>query len=127
MPKVVIDTSVWIDFFRETKRASAVEQLIRADRAVTCGIVRAELIAGIRSERERRLLQQGLAGIDYLETNESTWRRAGELAAELRTRGHTLPMSDLIVAAIAIENDCLVYTKDSHFRRIPGVKLYKST
>jgi predicted nucleic acid-binding protein len=127
-PKVVIDTSVWVDFFHGTAnpRADAIEKLVRSGRAVTCGIVQAELLAGIRDESERERLRQGMTGIEYVETTRSTWTKAGNLAAELRSRGLTLPLSDLVLAAIAIENGYLILSADRHFTRIPGVKLYKS-
>ncbi len=127
-PKVVIDTSVWVDFFRGTvnPRADAIEKLVRAGRAVTCGIVQAELLAGIRDESERERLRQGMTGIEYVETTRSTWTKAGNLAAGLRVRGLTLPLSDLVLAAIAVENGFLILSADRHFTRIPGVNLYKS-
>jgi predicted nucleic acid-binding protein len=127
-PKVVIDTSVWVDFFRGTanSKADAIEKLVRSGRAVTCGIVQAELLAGIRDESERERLRQGMSGIEYVETTRSTWTKAGNLAAELRSRGLTLPLSDLVLAAIAVESGYLILSADRHFTRIPGVKLYKS-
>jgi len=48
------------------------------------------------------------------------------LAAGLRSRGLTLPLSDLILAAIAVENGFLILSADRHFTRIPGVNLYKT-
>ena len=125
-PGVVVDTSVWVEFLRGGRGgdSSVVEDLIRSSQAVTCGMVLAELLAGVRDAEDRRQLQEALAGLDYLETREQTWRRAGELAAELRSKGRTLPMSDLIVAALAIEHGLTVLTADSHFRHIPGVRLY---
>jgi len=125
-PGVVVDTSVWVEFLRggKSRNPGIVEDLVRSSQAVTCGIVLAELLAGVRNVDERNQLREALAGLDYVETREQTWRRAGELAAELRSKGRTLPMSDLIVAALAIEHGLSVFTVDSHFRHIPGVRLY---
>jgi hypothetical protein len=126
--RVVIDTSVWVDFLRggRSREATAVEELVRSARAVTCGIVLAELLAGVKNSEQRERLSEALAGLDYVEMREQTWRRAGELAAGLRGKGRTLPMSDLIVAALALENDLSVFTVDSHFRHIPGLRLHPS-
>ena len=33
-------------------------------------------------------------------------------------------MSDLIIAALAIEKSCRVYSLDTHFKKIPGLHLY---
>lgn len=125
-PGVIVDTSVWVDFLRSGrgKSSAVVEDLIRSSQAVACGVVLAELLAGVRNREDREQLQEALAGLDYLEMQEQTWRLAGELAAELRSKGRTVPMSDLVVAALAIEHGFSVLTLDSHFRRIPGVRLY---
>jgi predicted nucleic acid-binding protein len=125
---VLIDTSVWVDYLSggRGRDAAAVEELVRSSRAVTCGIVLAELLAGVRNAEQRERLSEALAGLDYVEMREQTWRRAAELAAGLRSRGRTLPMSDLIVAALALENDLSVFTADNHFRHIPGLRLHSA-
>jgi len=122
--RVLVDTSVWVDFLRGGRGAAAVEELIRSGRAVACGIVLAELLAGVRRAGQRDQLADALQGLDYIEVREQTWRRTGELAAELRSKGHTLPMSDLVVAALALEHDLAVLTADNHFRHIPGLLLH---
>jgi predicted nucleic acid-binding protein len=126
MRGVVVDTSVWVDFLRggRSRDAAAVAELVQTSRAVTCGVVLAELLAGVRSADQRDRLQEALGGLDYIEMQEPTWRRAGELAADLRARGRTLPMSDLIVAALAVEHDLAVFTTDNHFRHVPGLRLH---
>jgi len=126
MRGVVVDTSVWVGFLRggRDRDAAAVEELVRSARAVTCGIVRAELLAGVKDAAQRDRLQEALAGLDYVEMREQTWKRVGELAAGLRGKGRTLPMSDLIAAALAIEHDLSVFTIDNHFRQVPGLQLY---
>jgi predicted nucleic acid-binding protein len=35
-------------------------------------------------------------------------------------------MSDLIVAALALEHDLAVFTADSHFRHIHGLRLHSA-
>ena len=70
------------------------------------------------------MVLSNLAGLHFLADSFTTWKRAGELSAALRRKGITLPLSDLVVAAIALERSCQVFTLDHHFRQIPGVKLY---
>jgi hypothetical protein len=86
-----------------------------------------ELLAGVRNTEERLLVQQGLDGLDYYEMTERTWGLAGELSASLRAKGRTVPVSDCIVAALALEHDCAVLTADSHFRQIPRLKLHSAS
>jgi predicted nucleic acid-binding protein len=125
-PGVIVDTSVWVEFLRsgKGKNSSIVEYLVKMSQAVTCGVVLAELLAGVRNLEDRRQLREALAGLDYLEMKVHTWRLAGELAADLRTKGRTVPMTDIIVAALSVEHGLSVLTADKHFLNVPGVHLY---
>jgi hypothetical protein len=53
------------------------------------------------------------------------WRSAAELSILLKKNGVNLPLSDIFIAAIAVENDLSIYTLDNHFSQIPDLKLYK--
>jgi predicted nucleic acid-binding protein len=124
---VVVDSTIWIDFFRgrnEPGRA-ALRQLIRAQQAVLSGMALAEVLQGIRSPQEASLVQSQFASTPYLETTKETWIRVGSLSAELRRKGLTIPLTDLVIAVLAMEHDAEVFTTDPHFDKIPGLKLYR--
>jgi len=53
------------------------------------------------------------------------WQKAGELSAFLKKEGKNLPLSDIFIAALAIEHNLQIFTLDKHFEQIPGVKMYK--
>lgn len=123
---VIADTSLWIEYFKggdEPARAG-LRTLIRTEQVVLVGVVLAELLQGCRSSEEADTILSNLAGLRYLETGFSTWKRAGEFSASLRRKGITLPLSDLIIGALAIEHGYRVYTLDTHFKQIPNLKLY---
>ena len=128
MPRVLVDSSVWISFFRGTgDLPGGFVKLLQTGQLATCGIVMAELLAGVRSPSERKSIEAGLAALDYLETSQSTWILVGETLAGLRRTGRTIPVSDVILAALAIQNDCSVLTFDRHFSYIPNLKLHRSS
>ena len=52
------------------------------------------------------------------------WKKAGEIAASLRREGITIPLSDLIVASLAISEGCEVFTVDSHFEYVKELHLH---
>jgi predicted nucleic acid-binding protein len=64
------------------------------------------------------------SALSYLEVTSSTWIRMGDLSAQLLRKGVTLPLSDLLIAVLAIEYGCRLYSLDTHFKKIPGVTLY---
>lgn len=125
---VVVDTAVWVDFFRgrnEPVRA-ALRELIRGRQAVLTGIVLAEVLQGIRTHQEADSVRSEFASLHYYETARDTWSRAGSLSGELRQKGLTIPLTDLIIAVLAMEYDAEVFTTDPHFAKVPGLKLYRS-
>jgi len=123
---VVADTSVWIPFFNEPESEEKRElaALIDADRLVMVGVVLADLIQGCRTAKEAEATTSRLAGLRFIETAFSTWQRAGELSFGLRRKGVTLPLSDLVIAALALEHRLEIYTLDPHFKAVPGLTLY---
>lgn len=123
---VIADTSVWIPFFNrpDSPEKDALDLLIDADEVSLVGVVLAELLQGCRTTAERHALAEALLALRYYEVTQPTWLRAGDLSAQLLRKGVTLPLSDLVIAALALLHDCLVYSLDAHFKKIPGVHLY---
>jgi len=125
---VIIDTSVWIAFFKSghSPEKSTVTYLLDEDRVILVGVVLSELIQGTRSSQDRQQLQETLIALPYLEMTPHSWLVTGEIGAALREKGITVGIPDLIVAALAQEHDCQIYTLDSDFRRIPKLSLYST-
>jgi len=123
---VLADTSVWIEFFRpDTAAGKLLETLLSENSVVTCGTVLFELMQGVKSDKEKTVVMNALSGLSYLEMNEQLWQKSAELSSSLKKKGLTLPLSDIFIAAIAIEHDLSVFTLDRHFEQIPGILIYK--
>ena len=123
---VLADTSVWIPFFNRPDSAekAALDVLIDADDLVLVGVVLAELLQGCRTQVERDSLSDEFSALPYHEVTRSHWSEAGNLSAHLLRKGVTLPLSDVLIAALAIERGFIIYSLDAHFKRIPGVRLF---
>jgi len=128
-PTVLIDTSVWVEYFRgkDHELVESVKDLIRTQRAVMCGVVLSELLAGVRAKKSQDTLSQTLDALEYAEVSRSTWILAGEMSSRLKQQGIGIPLTDLILASLAIECDSELLTLDSHFDQIPEVKRFKLT
>jgi predicted nucleic acid-binding protein len=122
---ILPDTCAWIDYFRPggTTLGLLVERAIASDSVYACGPVLYELIQGARSEKEQASLTSALGALPYLEMTEALWIKAAQLSAALRKTGKTIPLSDILIAALAIEHSLAVMTVDEHFRLIPGVAI----
>ncbi|MCH9037266.1 MAG: PIN domain-containing protein, partial [Chloroflexi bacterium] len=87
-------------------------------------IVFAEILKGARNQEDFGRLREDMTRLPYLEATQETWITAGALSYQLRVRGVTVSLPDLVIASLAMEGDYEVYTLDNHFQRIPGLKLY---
>ena len=124
--KVLVDTSVWVEFFRHrSEPGRLVEDLLMGHAVWTCGMVMFEILKGIRLEEEKTRVLQLLEILPYVEMTKALWLRASELSTDLRREGVTLPNSDLFIAAIALGHNLSVFTLDHHFKQIPSLKLYE--
>lgn len=119
MDKVLIDTSVWIEFFRKKEPYySVVNKLIDEDRICCSGLILAELIRGAKSEKEISLLKDFLYVFDFLKEDTVVWEKAGELSYRLRKKGISAGLSDCIIAVLASLNKVLLFTLDKDFSKI---------
>jgi predicted nucleic acid-binding protein len=123
--RILADTCAWIDFFRgrQTPLADALgDSLMRAE-VVMCGVVLCELLQGIKNQSEEVLVQNAFQALSHLEMTRELWIGAGQLSAQLRSSGHTLPFSDIVIAAIALDSGSTILTIDRHFEAVPGLTI----
>jgi len=125
---VLIDTTAWIEFFRRQAPgrphepvADVVDRLLRDDRVASPGVVRAELLQGARSVREKESLGRQLAATHDLPDPPDLWARVADLGYALRRKGHDVRIPDLVIAAVAQAYDVPVLTLDRHFTAIASV------
>jgi predicted nucleic acid-binding protein len=118
---VLPDTSIWIDYFRGTEpTASAVATFLERDEVTLCGPVVAELLAGTASAH-REALFLALAALPVVDLDLGAWRESGEYAHELRQRGDTVPILDVLIAVAAVRADAALWTRDGDFERVRRV------
>ena len=123
---VLVDTCIWIDFFRGTGSASQkLEALLIKDTVYTSGILLYEIFQGVKNSKEKAVLEEVFQGITYVDMSTRTWLDAAQLSRKLKLKGLTLPPSDILLAQVSIENHLSIFTVDEHFRKIPGVVLEK--
>ena len=124
----LVDTSVWIDFFRGVPSIKiALEKLIAKDEIFTAGPILYELLQGVKLPEERKQVKEALLSTNYLEITSNDWEEAALLSGTLRAQGITLPMTDILIGHLAKVRNLEVISFDPHFDQIPGIRHHKLT
>ena len=122
---ILIDTSVWVDVFRDTGGGTAnrVRSLVADDDVVLTRFNQLELLQGAADEREWATLADFLESQDYVEASGDTWRDAARIYFDLRRRGRTVRSPiDCCIAQITIENNLRLLHRDRDFETIAEVR-----
>ena len=120
MTGYLIDTSVWIEFFRGRKEGikKRILELLDHNRIFTNGIVIAELLVGSSGKREINFVKENLLKLNYLDTGMEFFFSCGEMGNQLRQAGISVPFSDLVIATHAKQHRLIVLTLDQHYESI---------
>jgi predicted nucleic acid-binding protein len=121
--RVLVDTSVWVSYFRGGSPliSEKIDRLFAGAEVCVPKIVLAELIQGAKSEREISTIEDFSDAFTILDQSQETWLKAGQLSRQLKNRGKTTHLLDCYIAVIAKENACAILTVDDHFKEIQRV------
>lgn len=114
---ILIDTSAWIEFLRDTASpiCEEVDRLLAADIA-TCDPIRMEVLAGARDEAHLRQLRGLLARATVLPTGPADYEAAAALYRVCRRRGETVrKLIDCLISAVALREGAPVLQADTDF------------
>ncbi len=120
LESVLVDSNVFIDYLRAGKDpVSELSQKYESTDLVTCGVVKAEVLRGVKSLAVRGRLESFFDIMRYIETPINLWDETWELAWSLDRQGRVLPLTDIMIATCAKKAECAVLTRDKHFDHIP--------
>lgn len=125
MPRTIVDSSAWIEFFNhsDSPLAGRVAALVEDDDAVLTRLIRCEVLAGFRLDRDFRQAEHSLSAFDVLDDGSPlTSDRAIAIYRGCRKQGITVrSIVDCLIAAAALEHDLPVIHRDRDFAAIAGV------
>ena len=123
-PQIVLDTTVLIDALRNRnqRRAFLAGLAASGQELVTSTICVAEVYGGLRPGEEQ-VTQAFLAVLEWIPVSPAIAERAGKMKADLRRQGQTRSITDMIVAATALESGIAVATDNRKDFQIPGLAL----
>jgi predicted nucleic acid-binding protein len=117
---VIVDTSVWIDYFRSGNNSAKLDFLIDEELIVINDLILAELVPFLKIQNQRNIIKL-LFTIKKLDLILN-WDQIIEFQFNCLKNGlNGIGISDLIVAQNAKQNRCEIYSFDSHFRLMKDI------
>ena len=122
---ILVDTSVWIDFFKGIKSREEVilRKLIEEgeDICIT-GIILTEILQGIKKDYKYKEVKKFLLSLPIFLPKKETYIKAAEIYRECRKVGITIRSTiDCLIAQVAIENNLFLLQKDRDFDKIAKI------
>lgn len=111
--RVLVDTSVWIDFFRKDSN-SKLEQLLSEDIITTNDIILTELIPALSLQNQPEVVEslQSIESIPLL----IDWELIRKYQAiNLKNGINKVGIPDLLILQQVIEHNLTLFTLDKHF------------
>jgi predicted nucleic acid-binding protein len=130
--KIIIDTCVWSlalgrNESQSNEYVNELKELIKEVRAQLVGPVRQELLSGIKSNKQFKLLKRHLAAYDDLELEREDYELAAEYFYTARKKGIQGSNTDFLICAISTRRNMPVLTTDkdfSNFKAVLSIKLH---
>ena len=124
MGEILVDTSVWLEFFRvkDSPYGEMLDRLLEEGKVCTSNLIKAEIIPGARTPRQFRELRDYFDALPLAAEPASLWEEIMEAQLRLKRRGiNGISIPDLMIAVVAKANGKIIFTKDSDFGRIQCV------
>lgn len=118
--KVIVDTSVWSLFLRRDRNTqsgslSLLRQAIKENNVQLLGIVRQELLSGIKSEAQFRKIRQLLESFPDLLAESQDHTEAAGFFNRCRRKGIQGSPVDFLICAQAHRHKMAILTEDRDF------------
>jgi hypothetical protein len=132
----LVDTSVWsLALRRKAKNMTAAEQsvvdeladLTREGRARIIGLIRQELLSGIKTAAQYEKLRVALRAFPDEPIDASDYEGAAKISNACRSRGIVPSVVDALICQIAVARQWGIFTTDPDFKayaRVLPIKLH---
>jgi len=118
--KIIVDSSVWIDYFRNGQNSGILDNLIDENLIAVNDLILTEIIPPLQLKKQTRIIDL-LNEIENLELHID-WQQIRDFQYICLKKGiNKVGISDLIIAQNAIQNNTSIFTLDKHFNFLKTV------
>jgi predicted nucleic acid-binding protein len=134
--RVLVDTTVWSLALRrrprdlnpnEVRLKNALAELVRESRVLMIGLVRQELLSGIRDESQFNRVRDRLESLQDLNIETSDYENAARMSNACSSRGVANSTVDMLICAVAVDSQSPILTTDRDFQvysKVLPIKLF---
>lgn len=121
--KLALDTNRYTDFCRGVPEVAV--HLSQAESIclplMVLGELRAGFQVGSRSRENEQILARFLASprVSLLLPDQQTTLHYANLYSQLRRQGTPIPVNDLWIAALVLQHELVLLSRDGHFKHLP--------
>lgn len=138
MPNLVVDSSVWVDFFNNKKSVNTkyLSELLLSQSwkspVTIFPVIMQEVLQGIENDNLYNTIKENLNGLEFVTYESYHFAiKSAELYRKLRKKGITIrKANDCIIATLCIHFDIPLFHNDKDFDNIAkhtSLKIYKPT
>ena len=122
--EVLVDSNVYINLLnRRLDPATHLIDWAGGRGLVICGMVRLEVLRGLKSLRVRQNLSAFMDVMVNVPSDSRLWADATALAWNADRKGFAISGPDALIAASALRLGAAVLTSDGHFSRVDGLRV----
>ncbi len=111
---IIIDSSIWIEYFRNGNNYEKVDFLIDENLVVINDLILTELTPFLRLKKQHKLLKL-LNNVNNASI-QIVWEQLMELQYKCLKNGlNGVGIPDLVIVQNAIQHNCKIYSLDKHF------------
>ncbi|MCK5010097.1 MAG: PIN domain-containing protein [Deltaproteobacteria bacterium] len=123
---VLVDTSIWVKYFRNGNNLKRLDLLIDENLVVTNDLILAELLSFLKIRKQRKIVDL-LNNVNKLQLRIK-WDEIIDYQVKCLKKGvNGVGIPDLIIAQNAKQNDCEIYSTDKHFKLLKNIISIKIT
>ena len=119
---ILVDTTVWVDFFtgNQSLHVELLEKTIDQNGDICiCGVILAEILQGIRDQKQYLKTKTYLDCLLFLPMNYDTFIKSADIYRQLRKKGITIRKPiDCMIAAVSLEHQIPLLHNDRDFDAI---------
>lgn len=124
--QVLVDSSIWIDYFRDGENSSKLDYLIDENIVLINDLILAELVPFLKIQNQQKIINL-LNAISKIDLNVN-WKQIIDFQYRCLKKGiNGIGLPDLIIAQNTIQNNCELYSLDNHFKLLQNAIKLKLT